>query len=548
MRRLDPEAEITLMDRDNLISYGGCGIPYYVGGDVNDVEDLYKTTSHVIRDDAFFLSCKGIKVITRMEAKSIDRKKKTVRVGFLDSGQEDFLSYDKLVLATGAHAIRPPFPGVDLERVFTVSDLHDAQSIKGLMTKGKVGTAVVIGAGAIGLEITEALTDLWGIETSLIEMEDQILPTLLGKNIARLTEQELRNKGVELLLQERVLQVDEDKEAGTLLVKTSKATIETDIVVLAAGVRPNSDLAKDAGLAVGRFGGIIVDSRMRTTDPDIYAGGDCIELRNLLSGEYMMMALGSLANREGRVMASNICGLQSELSGAVGSFCVKVFDVGISKAGLTYKQAKAAGFDPVYAVVSQVGHAHFYPDSEMIYISLLADRKSRKILGIEAAGKDGVAVKARVDAVAVLLAHGVNVDEICTLEVAYAPPYASAMDVVNNAGNALDNVLSGSSQPIDVVDFIDEFKISTIRVLDVRGSKEAAPFEEKYGDRWLNIPQDRIRSKVDELSKGDAFYLLCDTGPRSYEAQVFLRSKGMVNTKNIQGGFALIKAIDPDFI
>lgn len=548
VRRLDPDAEITLIDRDSLISYGGCGIPYYVGGDVNEVEDLYKTTYHAIRDDAFFLNRKGIKIVTRVEAQSIDRREKTVRVVYLDSGQEELFAYDTLVLATGAKAVRPPFPGVDLARVFTVSDLHDAQAIKGLMAQGKVGRAVVIGAGAIGLEITEALTDLWGIETTLIEMEDQILPTLLGKNIARLTEQELRNKDVELLLNERVMRVDEDKDGETLLVTTSKVTIETDIVVLAAGVRPNSELAKAAGLATGRSGGILVDTRMRTTDPDIYAGGDCIELRNLISGENMMMALGSLANREGRVMASNICGKQSELAGAVGSFCVKVFDIGISKAGLTYKQAMAAGFDPVCAVVSQGDHAHFYPDSEIIYLSLLADRNSRKILGIEAAGKNGVAVKARVDAVAVLLGHGVDVDEICTLEVAYAPPYGSAMDVVNNAGNALDNVLSGSSRPIDVVDFLEEFKSSQARVLDIRGNKEATPFMEKYGDRWLNIPQDQIREKASELSKDEQFYLLCDTGPRSYEAQVYLSSVGVKNTKNIQGGFALIKATAPDFI
>lgn len=548
LRRLDPETEITLIDRDDIISYGGCGIPYYVGGDINDIEDLYKTTSHAIRDQSFFADCKGINVRTRVEAREIDRTNKRVRVNHLDSGKEEYLEYDKLVLGTGAQAVRPPFPGSDLERVFTVSDLHDARTIKSLMSRGKVGSAVVIGAGAIGLEISEALTDLWGIKTTLIEMEDQVLPTLLGKCIARVTAKELERNGVELLLDEKVSQIIENRETGLLQVQTTKKAIEVDLVVIAAGVRPNTLLAKQAGISVGMSDGIIVDRRMRTSDPDIYAGGDCVEIRNLVSGENMLMALGSLANRQGRIIATNINGGQSHFKGTVGTFCVKVFDLGVSKAGLTYRQAKETGFDPVYAVVSQADHAHFYPSSELIYISLLADRKSRKIIGIEAAGKNGDAVKSRVDTIAVLLRHGVDVDEVCSLETGYAPPFASAMDVINNAGNAIDNILSGHNRPIDAADFLHEFSKNTIRVLDIRGEKEAKPFEQKYNGRWYNVPQDQLRKRVGEIPPDEEFYLLCDTGPRSYEAQVFLTSKGIQKTRNIQGGFAMIKVTDPSFI
>jgi len=548
LRRLDSDAEITLVDRDNLISYGGCGIPYYVGGDVNDIEDLYKTSSHAIRDMAFFENAKGIKVLTRVEATEIDRKNNCVHLQHRDTGEKQVLEYDKLVLATGASAIRPPFKGSDLPNVFTVSDLHDAKSIKTLMAQGKVGKALVIGAGAIGLEITEAMTDLWGIETTLVEMEDQVLPTLLGKCVARVAAKELENKGVELLLTEKVLEITQNAENGQLDVKTSAKTIGVDIVVLAAGVRPNTSLAYKAGIATGRSGGIVVDNRMRTEDPDIYAGGDCVEIRNLVSGENMLMALGSLANRQGRVIATNISGGQSHFKGTVGTFCVKIFDLAVCKAGLTYRQAKETGFDPVYAVVAQADHAHFYPNAELIYISLLADRKTRKILGIEAVGKNGDAVKARVDAVAVLLPYGVDVDGICGLEAGYAPPFASAMDVVNNAGNALDNVLAGKNRTIDAADFLHDFAHKKARVLDIRGAKEAAPFKEKYGDRWLNIPQDQLRSRVSEISADESFYLLCDTGPRSYEAQVFLTSKGIANTWNIQGGYAMIKMTDSDFI
>lgn len=548
LRRLDPQVEITLVDRDDIISYGGCGIPYYVGGDINDIEDLCKTTSHALRDEQFFENCKGIRVLTRVEAKEIRRREKQVRICHLETGEEEFLPYDKLVLATGARAVRPPFPGSHLPRVFTVSDLHEAKTLKTLMSTGKVSSAVVVGAGAIGLEISEAMTDLWGITTTLVEMEDQVLPTLLGKCIARVAAAELQRRGVELLLEAKVLEVAENTQTGRLLVRTSKKSLEVDIVVLAVGVRPNTSLAREAGLAVGASGGISVDRRLRTSDPDIYAGGDCIEVRNLLSGENMLMALGSLANRQGRIIATNISGGQSHFKGTVGTFCLKLFDLGISKAGLTYRQAKETGFDPVYGVVSQADHAHFYPSSELIYISLLADRRSRKVLGIEAAGKNGDAVKARVDTIAVLLGHGLQVDEVCSLEIGYAPPFASAMDVINNAGNALDNILVGNNRPIDAADFIYEFAHKTTRVIDVRGEKEAAPFKEKYGDRWVNIPQDQLRRRYTEIPGNEQFFLICDTGPRSYEAQVFLSSRGVTNTRNIQGGFAMIKITDPTFL
>jgi NADPH-dependent 2,4-dienoyl-CoA reductase/sulfur reductase-like enzyme/rhodanese-related sulfurtransferase len=547
LRRLDPDADILLIDRDDIISYGGCGIPYYIGGDINDLEDLYSTTSHAIRDVAFFRDCKGVKVKTRVEAVEIDRKAQSLKIKYLATGVIESLDYDKLVLATGAKAFRPPFPGADLERVFTISDLHDAERLKSLMTAGKVGRAVVIGGGAIGLEITEALTDLWGIETTLIEMEDQLLPTLLGKCIARAVATELRAHEVELLLSERVMAITKDKKSPALRVQTSRDTIEADIVVIAAGVRPNSELAKSAGIAVGQSGGILVDRRLRTNDPNIYAGGDCIETRNLVSGENMLMALGSLANRQGRIIATNISGGNSHFAGTVGTFCVKVFDQGVSKAGLTFRQARETGFDPIYAVVSQADHAHFYPSSEMIYLSLLADRKSRRILGVEAIGKHGDAVKSRVDTIAVLLKHGLDVDEVCNMETAYAPPFASAMDVINNAGNALDNVLAGYNRTIDAADFMDIFHHGMIRVLDIRGEREAQPFIEKYGERWLSIPQPELRKRIDEIPDDEQLYLFCDTGARSYEAQVFLNSKGITNTLQVQGGYAMIRVTDPTF-
>jgi rhodanese-related sulfurtransferase len=226
---------------------------------------------------------------------------------------------------------------------------------------------------------------------------------------------------------------------------------------------------------------------------------------------------------------------------------MKVFDLGVSKAGLTFRQAGEAGFDPVFAVVSQPDHAHFYPSAQMMYMTLIADRQSRKILGIEAAGRNGSAVKARIDAVAVMLRHGVDVDEICSLETGYAPPFSSAMDVVNNAGNTLDNILTGRNRPIGATEFVSRFRENEIQVLDIREQPTAAPFVEKYKEKWLNIPLSELRARFSEIPLEKSFCIICDSGPRSYEAQVILDAKGITDTLNVQGGYAMILAIDPAF-
>ncbi|WP_457552061.1 FAD-dependent oxidoreductase, partial [Desulfobacula sp.] len=458
LRRLDPEVQITMVDRDNLISYGGCGIPYYVGGDIADIEGLYSTSSHVVRDLEFFRTYKGVKMIPRVEAISINRKEKKLDVRYVVDGKKESLEYDKLVIATGATPFRPPIPGANLSMVFTVSNLHNAEDIKNKISRGQVEKAVVIGAGAIGIEMAEALTDLWGVTTTIIEMADQILPAALGKNISKVVEKQLEKNGVKLILSERVERINSDSESRVTSVETSNGTIDCDMVVMSAGVRPNTKFAADSGLAVGSSGALLVDRCLKTTDPNIYAGGDCVELRNLVSGENMTMPLGSLANRQGRIIANNIHGRASQFKGTVGTFCIKVFDMSVAKAGLTSAQAEANGFDPVHSIVSQPDRAHFYPSAQLMFIKLIADRKTRKILGIEAVGSQGDAVKARVDAVVPLLQTGLDVDDVCVLETGYAPPFASAMDIINNAGNALDNILENLNKPMDVIDFLEKFK------------------------------------------------------------------------------------------
>ncbi|EPR39082.1 FAD-dependent pyridine nucleotide-disulfide oxidoreductase, partial [Desulfovibrio sp. X2] len=283
--------------------------------------------------------------------------------------------------------------------------------------------------GAIGIEMCEALSDLWGIDTTLIEMAPQILPQALGSDFARVAQHELEKNGVKVLLAETVTGIKGDDSGRVRAVRTKGAgEIPCDLVIFAAGARPATQLARDAGLATGRFGGILVDARMRTSDPNIYAGGDCVELRHLVSGHTVHLPLGSLANRAGRVIGSNVTGGDARFEGVVGSFVIKVFGLGVARAGLTEAQARDAGFDPAYAIVPTTDKAHFYPGAKMLYFKLIADRKSRRVLGVEAICENGDAAKARVDAVAALLPHRATVEDVSNLEVAYAPPFAQAMD------------------------------------------------------------------------------------------------------------------------
>ncbi|MDD4274189.1 MAG: FAD-dependent oxidoreductase [Desulfobacter postgatei] len=549
LRRLDPDCEITMIDRDSLISYGGCGIPYYIGGDIGEIEELYSTTAHHVRDPEFFRTVKGVEVLTRIEAIGIDRRKKQLKVRHLDDGTESEMAYDKLVIGTGGTPFTPPIPGADLPGVYPVSNLHHAQAIKELISKGAVGNAVVIGAGAIGVEMAEALTDLWGVETTLVEMAPHVLPVAIGPNIALIVEKELEKSGVNVKIGAQVTKILGDAESGVTGVEVSGEVIECDLVIMAVGVRPNTGFAAEAGLAVGRGGSLIVDKNLRTTDPDIYAGGDCIEVRNLVSGEQLPMALGSLANRQGRIIATNIFGKNAQFDGTVGTFCIKVFGMGVATAGLTIHQAKAAGFDPVHSLVAQFDRAHFYPNSKFLFVQLIADRATRRVLGVEAVGEQIDSVKARVDAVVPLLHKGMNVDEVCTLEVGYAPPFSSAMDVINNAGNTLDNILDGRNTPMDWPEFSDLFEKGQITVVDLREAVEAQPFIDQYGaERWIHIPQPELRERYNELPKNKDLCLFCGTGARSFECQIILNQNGFTRVKNLQGGYAIIRVTDPDFI
>ena len=549
IRRLDPDAQITMVDRDSRISYAGCGIPYFVAGDVPEVEGLLATAYKVKRDPDFFRRAKAVEVRAETEALQIDRAGKRVRIRDLKTASEEWLTYDKLVLATGSRPWVPPIPGRELPGVTAMSNLHDALLMKKRLSKGEVRAVVIIGAGGIGLEMAEALTELWGVEVTILEIQDQVLPSALSPELARLVQDAFARHEVKFLTGERAERLEGDPETGVSAVVTASGQrLPCQHVIMATGVRPNADLAREAGLAIGRLGGIVVDARLRTSDPDIYAGGDCVELRHLVSGEATFQPLGSLANRQGRVIAANLAGGRASFPGALGSFCVKAFDVCAARAGLSEAEAVAAGFPAVAVLVAAHDRAHYYPTAKMMFLKLIADRATRRVLGVEAVGEAGDAVKSRVDAIAAAMTFGADLEAVSNLEVAYAPPYAQAMDIVNLAANALENVIEGRNDPVSVGEFLREFSAGKLKVLDVRTRAEAEAHVRQYGERWLNVPSDTLRARLDELELEEPLVVLCNSGQRSYEAQIAFRQAGRPAPRHLQGGQLLLLRMDRTFL
>ncbi len=545
LKRLAPEARVTVIDQDNLISYGGCGIPYYVSGDVSDEKELRNTSFHMTRDESFFLNAKGVEVMTRTRALAIDRKAKTVRIKNLDTEREESLSYDKLVLATGSEPFVLPIPGAELPGVYTISDLHKAIDIKEQLAKGLVGRAVVIGGGAIGIEMAEAFTDLWGVETSLIEFMPQLLPNILDKPFADMVATHMREHGVKIHLNEAAQSIEADDHGRARKVVTANREIETDIVVMAAGVRPRSRLALEAGLQVSKFG-IVVNDHLQTSDPDIYAAGDCIEITHLVTGKKSLAPMGSLANREGRIVADNLAGLTSTFEGWIGSFIMKAFEICAGGTGLSLQAAKAEGFDADAVISAQSDRAHFFPEQSVIPLQMVFDRKSRRVLGIQGFGPMGDAVLARIDAAAALIAKGGTIDDFSKLEMAYAPPFATALDALNATANIADNKAADRLRTVAIDDFMVWMNEPDTRpdwlALDIRHPAETKAFTEKFGDRWLAIPYIEIRNRYREIPTDRKMIIICDAGTRSFETQCVLDHQGLKSLV-LGGGFNCVRRI-----
>jgi NADPH-dependent 2,4-dienoyl-CoA reductase/sulfur reductase-like enzyme/rhodanese-related sulfurtransferase len=545
LKRLRPDYQVTMVDQGEYISYGGCGIPYYISGDLSDIKELMSTSFHMLRTPEFFENAKDVRVKTRTRALSIDRDHKQVRVLDLPTQREEDLPYDHLVLATGSRPRPLPVPGADLPGVMSVANLAAAMAVRDLIAQGQVGRAVIIGAGPIGCEMAEALSDLWGLNTSLVEIAPQVLPGLLEPGLARMVAKHLKDKDIDLHLDTTVKEIrPHSGNDHALEVVTAQKILPADLVITAVGVVPNSGLAARAGLQVSPGGGIVVNRRLQTSDPDIYAGGDCIDNRHLITGQPVYFPSGSLANRQGRVIGTNLAGGDAAFPGIVGAFALKTFEMAIAGAGLTLTRARQAGFDPVEALVIQADRAHFYPTQDLMYLSLVADKKTHRLLGAHGISHNGDALVGRINSIAALLPFKAGLAELSNLEVAYAPPFAAALDIVNAVANTLENILDGYNRTIEVADFEKCFltdKAQDAICLDVRGAQNAAPYVDLFGERWLNIPQETLSRRLAEIPKDKRLLVVCNSGVRSFEALRQLETAGLCNAVNLQGGIAALK-------
>lgn len=541
-KRLEPQSTVTMVDQSNFISYGGCGIPYYVSGDVSDISQLQTTSFHMVRDPKFFEDVKGVDAMPRTQAVKIDREGKTVLVRNLDSGEEKTLPYDKLVIATGSSPRRLPLPGADLPGVHVVGGLQDAMDIRESVTRGEVERAVIVGAGFIGLEMAEALADMWGVEVTVVEMADQILPGLVSPRVAHMAARHMGENGVEFRFGQTVERLEGDGRVQRVFTKDGEE-IEADLVILAPGVVPNDGLARDAGLKCHERGGIFVDEYMRTSDPDIYSGGDCAIIKHLVTDQPFFLPLGSMSNRQGRVIGDNLAGGTSSFKGAVGSFVVKLFERSVAGTGLSIEAAKRAGFDATSVLLIQLDRAHFYPEKELMTLEMVVEKGTRRVLGVQGFAGTGDAMVGRINAVAALLPNQPKVEDISNMELAYSPPFASAMDVLNSLGNLAENVLSGRNFGIgpDAFRELWENRSDDLYFLDCREEADARDFVERNGGQWNNIPQGELRKRLDEVPRDKRVVLVCNTGARSYEAQITLVDAGFEDILNLQGGMAGLK-------
>ncbi|MBW2145935.1 MAG: FAD-dependent oxidoreductase [Deltaproteobacteria bacterium] len=531
-RRLAPEREITIVDKCDEVSYAGCGLPFLVSGDVSRRLDLMTTYSGEIRDPAYFEKVKGIRVLTRVEARSINRKPKEVQLVDIQSGRSFSMRYRQLVLATGSRPVFPDLEGVKLENIYCLHRPGDAAAIREAIASGEIKRAVVVGAGPVGLEAVDALVRN-GIKTTVVEILPAPAPKLLDPELGGLLRKHLEEQGVALEMEDRVMRFEGNGQGRVHRVITGKKTLEADLVVMGLGVRPEVDIAVRAGLALGPTGAIRVNDRLQTSDPDIYAGGDCVEVNHLLTGKPVYAPLGSTANKHGRVIGDNITGRDSRFPGVLGTYIVRTLETTIARTGLTEQEAMEAGHSVVTALVAALDRPHYMPGNRPLVMKLVASREGR-LLGIQIVGRGEVAK--RMDVAAAAISTGATLERVSNMDLAYAPPFATDMDALIQGVNVLRNKIDETASTVaapEIRSWLDEGKDFTI--LDVRT-------EQEYDTLWLdfdnlvNIPLDQLRNRLNELPRDREIVTLCALGPRSYEGARLLQHHGFGRVKFLEGG------------
>lgn len=531
VRRCDPDAQITVIEKGDIVSYGACGMPYFVGGDIDDFNQLMMTPAGAIRNVEFFKTVKNVDILTKALATRIDRTEKLVYVKKIDNSEETSIPYDKLVIATGASPLKPPISGIELANIHQLWHPNDAKAIRFGLERGKYENVVIIGAGLVGMEMAEAFKN-WEINVTVIEMKEQIFPAFLDPEIAQAVAKYAKEKGISIITGERVEQFK--GETGVEAVITDKQEIPADLVVLAAGVRPNAQLAREAGLALGITGAIAVNEYMQTSDPDIYAGGDCVENTHLVTGKKVFVPMGSTANKHGRVIGENICGGMAKFRGVLGTVVVKVLDYNVGKVGLTEREAREMGYE--YMSVMTGGHdrPHYMPGAKLMTVKLVFDPKTRRLLGAQSFGEGDIAK--RIDVLATAITMGATVDDLFDIDLGYAPPYSGPIDNVAVAANAAMNKLAGVLNGISPLEAKAKMEEGGAVFLDVRSPAECKQIRIAGCNDIKYIPLGQLRGRTGELDKDDEIVAFCKISLRGYEAALILEGEGFKNVKVMEGG------------
>ncbi len=534
LRRLDESAEIIMFERGEYISFANCGLPYHVGGVIEDRDELLLQTPEDFYDRF------NVDVRINSEVVSIDRDNKKIEVYSKNSDKKYWESYDELVLSTGSSSLKPPIPGINSEGIFSLWNIPDMDKIIAYLDEKKAKEAVVVGGGFIGIEMAENLVDR-GIKVTLVEMLNQVMAPL-DFDIAQILHKHMKKKGVKLVLGDGVSEFIKTDE--NLVVKTTSGKeISTDFIALAIGVRPNTELLKGCNLPVNKRGGAIINDSLRTEDENIYAIGDMVEVTQFVNGEKTMIPLAGPANKMGRMAADNIAGLNRKYNGTQGSSVAKVFDMTAANTGLNEKQliasGKKIGKDYRVTIIHPNSHASYYPGAKTLSLKMVFGNDG-KIFGAQAVGYDGV--EKRIDVIATALRLGATIYDLEELELCYAPPYSSGKDPVNMLGFTAENILSGKVDNITYAQF-QEIK-DEVTILDVR-----TPAEIAYGavQGHLNIPVDDLRERLSEVPKGNPVVVYCAVGVRAYIASRILMQAGFDKVYNFAGGYTSFRVVDKDY-
>ncbi|MDW1798388.1 CoA-disulfide reductase [Vibrio sp. 2-2(9)] len=543
-RRLSEDAEIIMFERGPFVSFANCGLPYHIGGDIQERSKL------LLQTPESFLARFNVDVRVMNEVVSINRQDKTVTVNNLLDGSEYQESYDFLLLSPGAGPVVPPIPGIDNPLTHSLRNIPDMDRIIKTIETNKVEHATVVGGGFIGLEMMEAFHQL-GIKTTLVEMADQVM-TPVDREMAGFAHAEIREKGIDLKLgvalesvkfvpNEHVASFDSGEsekhqhlEGELELTLNNGERLTTDILIMAIGVRPETKLAKEAGLEIGALGGIYTNEYMQTSDPSIYAIGDAVEEKDFVTGEQTLVPLAGPANRQGRIAADNMLGRQETYQGTQGTAICKIFDLAVASTGKNEKQLKRENIAYEKVYVHTASHASYYPGAETVSFKMLFDPVTGKILGAQAVGKDGV--DKRIDVMAVAQRAGMTVEQLQHLELTYAPPYGSAKDVINQAAFVANNIIKGDATAIhyDEMDSLTEDQL----LLDVRNPGELESVG--YLEGAINIPVDQLRRRMHELPKDKEIVIYCQVGLRGNVAYRQLVNNGY-KARNLIGGYRTLK-------